>query len=62
MFNSLSDQLGIAEDQLRIVFLILVSFVLGYINYFIKGRSFRLWYGLITGVILQVLMYQEGKI
>ena len=35
----------------------LASFPLGLINYTLKNPTVRLWYGFITGFILQYLMY-----
>jgi hypothetical protein len=39
----------------------LLTFPLGYINRFIKTPITRLWYGLITGVLLQYQMYGLSK-
>jgi lysophospholipid acyltransferase len=35
------------------------SYPLGVVNYFIRNPTWRLWYGLITGFVLQYLMYQN---
>ncbi len=39
------------------IVLILSSFPLSMINYQLKNSTIRLWYGLITGFILQYMMY-----
>ena len=44
-------------DQFRLIFLILASYPVGLLNYKLKNATMRLWYGLITGVILQYFMY-----
>jgi lysophospholipid acyltransferase len=49
-------------DQFRIILLMLASFPLGLINYSLKIPKIRLWYGLITGLILQYLMYKNAII
>ena len=48
-------------DQLRLIFCVFSSYPLGIINYYIKSPTLRLWYGLITGIILQYAMYGNGK-
>lgn len=68
MFDRLAEMLGTPEgniifyklylDQVRIIMLIFAGLPIGYINHFIKCPTKRLWYGLITGVILQFLMYR----
>jgi hypothetical protein len=62
MLTSISDSIGVPEDQLRLLVLTLMGFPLGFINYMIKEPNLRMWYGLITGVILQYNMYGIGKI
>lgn len=44
------------------ILLILSGYPLGLINYIFKNPTTRLWYGLVTGFILQYLMYGWGLI
>jgi lysophospholipid acyltransferase len=41
------------------VILLLACYPIGLINYSLKNPTIRLWYGLLTGFLLQYLMYQN---
>ncbi len=44
-------------DQVILIFCILLSYPLGFINYFITDPKVRLIYGLTTGLLMQYFMY-----
>jgi hypothetical protein len=48
-------------ELINFVACMISTFPLGYFNRFIKNRTIRLYYGLITGLILQYYMYGVGK-
>ena len=69
MFELIANSIGIPEgkfyfykDQVRMIILILSSFPIGFVNYFIKNIQARLWYGFLTGLIIQYLMYGFGNL
>ena len=49
-------------DQVRLIVCIFISYPIGIINYYINSSCLRLWYGFLTGIILQYFMYGYGMI
>jgi len=58
---NLGGQLNVPADQLRAALLLLVSFVLGIPFKMLKNPTLRHGFGLVTGVILQYILYREGS-
>jgi hypothetical protein len=48
-------------DQINLLVCMLLSFPVGYFNRFVRGDKNRLYYGMITGMILQFQMYGISK-
>lgn len=44
-------------DQIKFIFCLFLIFPLGFINYFMKGKTARLIYGLVSGILLCYYMY-----
>ena len=45
------------KDQIRFIICMILTYPLGYINYYLTNPTLRLLYGLIPGLILQYFMY-----
>ena len=58
----LSNKLGKAEDQGRILLLMLLAYPIGFMLHFIKGTYLRHAYSIIIGGAMQYLMFREGCI
>lgn len=61
MFDKISELVGVPEDQVKLMSLILMSYPISIINFQLKDRLVRLWFGLLTGLWLQYIMYGYRK-
>lgn len=52
----------VSPDQFKLIITLTTSLILGFINMYLKGYSLRLYYGLITGMILQFYMFGLGSL
>lgn len=58
----LSNKINIPYHQVLLISTICTSIPIGFINYFITHPTLRLLYGLITGFMLQYILYEIGTI
>ena len=61
MFDAIATIIGVPEDQARIMILILASYPLSIVNFQLKDPTVRLWYGFLSGLLLQYVMYGFRK-
>ena len=60
--TKISKLIGTPKDQITLILTILSIIPLSIINYFIKGKNYRLLYSFITGFYLQYSIYGNGII
>lgn len=60
-FNIPFGIIALILEQINILICMLLTFVLGYINRFIRNEKLRLIYSLLTGMTLQFYMYGYSK-
>ena len=62
IISAIANFIGVPYDQILLVLTIGSAIPLGILNHKIKNPKMRLWYGLITGLILQYGLYGMGII
>ncbi|MCQ2819069.1 MAG: hypothetical protein MJ252_17545 [archaeon] len=57
---AIANFIGVPYDQILLVLTMMSAMPLSIINHFLTNPKVRLWYGLITGIILQYFLYGSG--
>ena len=58
--NQVAELTGRPADQMRLLFILLLAYPLGYLLRYIRGKWVRHIYSIVIGVFLQVSMFREG--